>query len=182
MIATGFEKVPFPQKKETAKADTGYDRDWTHSFGSGELNTGYSSSYGATPFVQQDYPASAYDDVDTASDGGPSGGYYGNFGGAPTPAAMPHVMQGQPGQRDYGYGAPGTEQVLHGTPYQNIPQMEYGQSYGAKQQPDFTQEPEMQSRQPQRSARQPAAPQQDTTSAERDDLGIPAFLRRPTRK
>ena len=177
VIATGFEKVPFPPKQEAAKADT--SGDWTHSFGGGDLNTGYSGSYGATPLVQQDYPATGYDDVADGVPGkSPGGGYYGNYGGAPTPAAVPQMMQGQPGQ---GYGAPGANPPLQGTPYQNIPQMEYGQSYGAKQQPDFSQEAK--DEQPKsRAARQPAAQQPDTAPAERDDLGIPAFLRRPTRK
>jgi len=169
VIATGFEKVPFPQKQESSRADTGSD--WTHSFG-GDLNTGYTGSYGATPFVQQDYPATGYNDVpDGLPNAGP-GGYYGSYGGAPTPAAIPQGMQGMQGQP--AYGAQG-----QGTPYQNIPQMEYGQSYGAKQQPGYTQEqkPEQQSRSPRQSA-QP----QEPAPTERDDLGIPAFLRRPTKK
>jgi len=183
VIATGFEKVPFPQKKETSKADSGYDRDWTHSFGSNDLNSGYTGSFGATPFVQQDYPASSYDDMaEPESDAVRGGGYYGNFGSAPTPAAVPHMMQGQPGQRDMGYGAPGADAQMPNTPYQNIPQMEYGQSYGAKQQPDFTQNPPAQESPYQRSARQPAAQPDNASSSERDDLGIPAFLRRPTKK
>ena len=181
VIATGFEKVPFP-KREASKADAGVDRDWTHSFGGGDLNTGYSGSYGATPFVQQDYPASSYDDMaEPDSQAHQGAGYYGNFGNVPTPAAVPHMMQGQSGQQDMSQGAPGAEPPLQGTPYQNIPQMEYGQSYGAKQQPDFSQGPLSQNGQ-QPSSRQPAAPQESAPSAERDDLGIPAFLRRPTKK
>ena len=176
VIATGFEKVPFPPKQEAAKADTGSD--WTHSFGGGDLNAGYSGSYGATPFVQQEYPATGYDDVADGVPGNaaPGGGYYGNYGGAPTPAAMPQMMQG--------YGAPGNDAPLQGTPYQNIPRMEYGQSYGSKQQPDFTQEaaPVGDAQQPKPRATRQSVPQQEKPSAERDDLGIPAFLRRPTKK
>ncbi len=183
VIATGFEKVPFPQKREASKADAGADRDWTHSFGSSDLNTGYSGSYGAAPFVQQDYPASSYDDMaEPDSEAHQGGGYYGNFGNVPTPAAVPHMMQGQPGQRDMGFGAPAADPSMQGTPYQNIPQMEYGQSYGAKQQPDFSQSAPAQGGPFQRSPRQPAPPQENASSAERDDLGIPAFLRRPTKK
>ncbi|MBE0601108.1 MAG: hypothetical protein IH607_04920, partial [Firmicutes bacterium] len=142
---------------------------WTHSFGGGELNAGYSTgSYGATPYVQQDYPATGYDDVAQGIPEGP-GGYYGNYG---TPAAVPPMMQGMPGQQPY--GAPGQD-TLKGTPYQNVPQMEYGQSYGARQQPDFTRESKSD------HSRQPAQ-QPDASNAERDDLGIPAFLRRPTKK
>ena len=179
VIATGFEKIPFPQKKEATKAETGYDRDWTHSFGSNDLNTGYSGSYGATPFVQQDYPSSGYNDAsDTDSDAGSGGGYYGNFGNIPTPAAVPHMMQGgQAPPQNMGYGEP------QGTPYQNIPQMEYGQSYGAKQQPDYAQNAPAQGGGPfQRAPKQPAAQQEVSSSSDRDDLGIPAFLRRPTKK
>ncbi len=174
VIATGFEKLPFPQKQESSRADAGSD--WTHSFGGGDLNAGYSGSYGATPFVQQDYPSTGYDDVAQGIPEGP-GGYYGNYGGAPTPAAVPQMMQGMPGQQPY--GAPGQDQ-LKGTPYQNVPQMEYGQSYGAKQQPDFTRE--QPAEQQPRSSRQSAQQQPDASNTERDDLGIPAFLRRPTKK
>ncbi len=182
VIATGFEKIPFPQKKETSRADTGYDRDWTHSFGSNDLNSGYSGSYGATPYVQQDYPASSYDDMAEPDGGANRGNYYGGYGNMPTPAAVPQMMQGQ---RDMGYGMPGNDPMARNA-YQNVPQMEYGQSYGAKQQPDFTQG--VQQQQPQgspyqRNVRQPAAPpQENAASAERDDLGIPAFLRRPGKK
>ncbi len=175
VIATGFEKVPFPQKQESARAvDSGSD--WTHSFGS-DLNAGYSGSYGATPYVQQNYPATGYDDVPEGIPETPPAGYYGGYGNAQTPAAMPQMMQGMPGQAPYG-GAPG--QQLNGTPYQNVPQMEYGQSYGAKQQPDFTQQ-EPAAEPPSRSGRQPAQ-QPDNKASERDELGIPAFLRRPTKK
>ena len=177
VIATGFEKVPFPQKQESSRADT--TSDWTHSFGGSDLSGGYSGSYSGTPYVQQDYPATGYNEgSDNAMNQGPNAGYYGNFGGVPTPAAVPQMVQGQ---QNPGYGAPGQGVPPQGTPYQNVPQMEYGQSYGAKQQPDFTQESK-DDRQPYRPANQPAPKQQDAASAERDDLGIPAFLRRPTKK
>lgn len=189
VIATGFEKIPFQQKHEPAKADTSLDKDWTHSFGGNDLNSGYSSSYGATPFVQQEYPASSYDDsIDPLQDADQNAGgrYYGNFGSIPTPAAVPHMMQGQPmQQRDPGYGMPaqgGSEPMMQNTPYQNVPKMEYGQSYGAKQQPSFSQDAAYQGNQPQQRPSQPSAPPQNAPSAERDDLGIPAFLRRPTKK
>ena len=175
VIATGFEKVPFPQKQEATKTDT--SSDWTHSFGGGDLNAAYSGSYGATPYVQQDYPSTGYDDVPEGVPNTTGAGYYGSNSGASTPAAMPQMMQGQPGQA---YNVPGAAAPLQGTPFQNVPQMEYGQSYGSKKQPDFTQEAS-EEQAPSRSARQ-NAPQQEKTSSERDDLGIPAFLRRPTRK
>ena len=38
VIATGFEKTPFP-KKEDAKKKTGSDRDWTRSFSGGGTAT-----------------------------------------------------------------------------------------------------------------------------------------------
>lgn len=178
VIATGFEKIPFPPKVEAAKVESSLDKDWTHSFG-GDLNAGYSGSYGATPFVQQDYPAAAYDDADSMADNGPSAGntYYGNYGNIPTPAAIPHMMQSN--QPEQGYGAPAGDAMQPNTPYQSIPKMEYGQSYGAKQ-PSFTQDSPYQNPASQPDT-QPSAPIQNTSS-ERDDLGIPAFLRRPTKK
>jgi len=180
VIATGFEKIPFPQKNEAVKPDTNLDRDWTHSFGGGDLNTGYSGSYGATPFVQQDYPASAYDAPDASDVGQNTPNYYGNFGNIPTPAAVPHMMQGQPGQqRGQGYGnAAGIDPMAQNTPYQGIPQMEYGQSYGAKQPSAYQPDAAMADDQQLQDTQSPI----QNSSAERDDLGIPAFLRRPTKK
>ena len=188
VIATGFEKIPFQQKNDTVKADTSLDKDWTHSFGSNDLNSGYSGSYGAAPFVQQDYPASSYEDgMDTMQDAqqNAGSGYYGNFGNIPTPAAIPHMMQGQPMQPEQGYGVPGGNAMQNpqNTSYQNVPQMEYGQSYGAKQPQGYAQQPPAYQNEQPKNAKpsQPSAPEQNS-SAERDDLGIPAFLRRPTKK
>lgn len=62
-----------------------------------------------------------------------------------------------------------------------IPQMEYGQQYQGmppQQQMNQNQQQE-QKRQAQPTPPEPASP---PASAERDDLGVPAFLRRPTRK
>ena len=77
-----------------------------------------------------------------------------------------------------------------------IPQMEYGQSYGAQlqaqppmqqpPQPAVTQVPQaMPGVQQAASVKAPelqAAPTNPTAPVERDDLGIPAFLRRPAKK
>ncbi|MEG2252761.1 MAG: cell division protein FtsZ, partial [Clostridia bacterium] len=56
VIATGFEKTPFP-KKEEIKKKSGSERDWTRSYAA--ENAGRSGSYGAnglsgTPLVHQD--------------------------------------------------------------------------------------------------------------------------------
>ena len=51
VIATGFEKTPFPQK-ETAKGKSSGDRDWSRSFGGGDGRgtfPSYGSSGGGTP-------------------------------------------------------------------------------------------------------------------------------------
>ena len=61
VIATGFEKTPFP-KKEDAKKKTGSDRDWTRSFSGG--GTAYDAgNLRGTPLVQQDYPTPSYEDM-----------------------------------------------------------------------------------------------------------------------
>ena len=195
VIATGFEKTPFP-KKEDAKKKTGSDRDWTRSFSGG--GTAYDAgNLRGTPLVQQDYPTPSYEDMsfnmpmdeDRGSNFG--GSYMGGGSTIPTPAAMPQMMQGgqmyqsgfgqgyqpqQPyGQVDYGMGQPGMQyQGGMQQPQQpGMPQMEYGQQYqGGMQQPV--------NQQPDAKAQPEPAPQ--PASVERDDLGVPAFLRRPTRK
>ena len=195
VIATGFEKTPFP-KKEDAKKKTGSDRDWTRSFSGG--GTAYDAgNLRGTPLVQQDYPTPSYEDMSfnmpMDEDRGSSfgGSYMGGGSTIPTPAAMPQMMQGgqmyqsgfgqgyqpqQPyGQVDYGMGQPGMQyQGGMQQPQQpGMPQMEYGQQYqGGMQQPV--------NQQPDAKAQPEPAPQ--PASVERDDLGVPAFLRRPTRK
>ena len=78
-------------------------------------------------------------------------------------------MQQQPQQ---GYPSMG------GMQQPQVPQMEYGQQYQSMQQ-----QPAMENTAPQQPVQQaePTPPPQPTT-VERDNLGVPAFLRRPSRK
>lgn len=115
------------------------------------------------------------------------GSYPMGGGSIPTPAAMPQMMQG--GQS---YSAPYNQgfqsapfgQMDFGQQYQEqprpqqpmMPQMEFGQQYQGMQpaQPQQTQEA---------APTQPAQPEpQPQPQVERDGLGVPAFLRRPSRK
>lgn len=192
VIATGFEKTPFP-KKEDAKKKSGSDRDWTRSFSGGGAAYDAGALRG-TPLVQQDYPTPSYEDMSfnmpMEEERGGFGGYMGGGSAIPTPAAMPQMVQGgqmyqsgfgqgyqpqQPyGQMDYGMNQPGMQYQGGAQPQQPMPQMEYGQQYqGGMQQP-------MQG--DAAKAQQPAEPAPQPSTVERDDLGVPAFLRRPTRK
>lgn len=204
VIATGFEKTPFP-KKEDAKSKTGGERDWTRSFSSG--NSG--SAYGSSGSGRQDFSSgSSYEDMsfnmpmeDESMHSDFGGGYVGGSS-IPTPAAMPPMMQqgsnyyasyGQPSgyQPRQTYGQPdyGMQQPVQGMQYGNVqqpmvPQMEYGQQYQAPAQNAQAQQPQN-GAQPQQAVQQPAAeatPAPAASTVERDDLGVPAFLRRPTRK
>ena len=57
VIATGFEKTPFPKKEDTKSKNSG-ERDWTRSFSNG--NSG--STYG--PSGRQDFSSgSSYEDM-----------------------------------------------------------------------------------------------------------------------
>ena len=205
VIATGFEKMPFPQAKEAAsKGKAGSDRDWTRSFTGADSRTSYPSfgATGGTPLVHQEYSAPSYDDVgfdlpmeDDRRYGTDMPSYIGGTNPIPTPAAMPPIMQqNQPMyQQSYGqgyqpqqYGSQGIQDFSMQQPYPQqqqpvIQQMEYGQQYQGMQpqQPPPQQQPMGQ--QPQIAP--PATVEPVTpTSAERNDLGIPAFLRRPTKK
>ena len=203
VIATGFEKTPFP-KKEDAKKKTGSDRDWSRSYGAGDRYSGYAAAgLSGTPLVHQDYPTPSYDDMSfnmpMEDEPAPRADYSGFMsGGIPTPAAVPPIAQSgqmyqggyqqgyqqQPyGQMDYAqqpgaqYGAMQPQQPM-------MQPMDYSQQYQAApmqqpQQPMMQQEqPKIQTQAPQQPAPESAAP----TAVERDDLGVPAFLRRPTRK
>ena len=223
VIATGFEKTPFPPKEAPKGKGYGSDRDWSRSFGNSGSDSrgGLTQSYHPTPLVHQEYPAPSYEDMsfDMPTDeertmGMGMGGYMDNSRNIPTPAAMPSMMQQNQGMYGNGYN-PGYPMQNYGqpmtndysmpgmqNPYQNMPQqqmiptMEYGQSYGAMQPQQPAQAPAMQQAAPQAmpGAQQPAAQpkmpeaqtpptaQGPTTSIERDDLGVPAFLRRPTKK
>ena len=181
VIATGFEKTPFPKKEDKKKTTS--ERDWTRSFGGSAAG----SSYGSGPVVQQEYSAPSYEDMsfNMPMDEENMGGFGYNMGGSavPTPAAVPQMMQqqgypnayGQPyqgnqfGQADYGASS------FQNAPQQSVPQqMDYAQPYQAAQP---MQQPEMA---PQQPAQPQPMPQQP--AVERNSLGVPAFLRRPTRK
>jgi len=189
VIATGFEKTPFPPR-EKGKA-MGADRDWTRAQGTAD-NRGYGSNYRPTPLVRQEYPTPSYEDMSfgTSAEEEYQGGNpaYGDMSrNIPTPAAMPPMMQQYQGGYNAGYPQ-GYNQQAGGdynmqNPYQNtqpIPQpMEYGQSY-AGMQPQNAQPGQYASSY---SAGQPAPEKPDEqkgrgASVDRDDLGVPAFLRR----
>ncbi len=199
VIATGFEKTPFPPR-EKGKG-TGAERDWTRAMGAGD---GRGSAYGASPLVHQEYPAPSYEDMsfDMPSDEERTsgmGGYAEQSRNIPTPAAMPPMMQ-QPGQNMYqggyntgypqNYGQPmgdygqSMQGGYGGMQQQPIAQpMEYGQSYAGGMEQQMGQQ---QGGMPQQGGQQqpgmPGAQQRPAPSVERDDLGVPAFLRRPAKK
>lgn len=197
VIATGFEKTPFP-KKEDAKKSTG-ERDWKHNFGGTTRGNTYGGSYAGAPLNQHDYPTPSYEDMSfnlpMEEDQGMNdfGGYMGGSA-IPTPAAMPQMAQNnqmyqggygqgyqapQYGQMDYGMQQQPGAQYQGGMMQpgqQNMQPMDYGQQYqgGANQQQmNQGQQPQVQQKQ-----EEPAT----SASAERDDLGVPAFLRRGSRK
>ncbi|MBE5813635.1 MAG: cell division protein FtsZ [Clostridiales bacterium] len=202
VIATGFEKTPFPKKEEprrTNAAAAAANRDWTQSFGAPERSP-YGSSF-SSPMIHQEYPTTSYDDMsfNMPMEDEPMqsdfGGYMG--GGAAAPVMPGMMQQGMPmfQQRGYQQGfqpqqAYGAQpdfgmQPQQGMQYgamqaqlqQPMQQMEYGQQY----QP-ATPQPMAQEAQPaQQPMEQPAAPMQPA-AVEKDELGVPAFLRRPTRK
>ncbi len=172
VIATGFEKTPFPKKEEKK---SGADRDWTRSFG-GESR---GAAYGATPMVQQDYPTPSYEDMSfnmPMEDESSFGNYMSGGSAMPTPAAMPQTMQGgqtyptaygQFGQMEFGQ--------QYQAPQQQAPQMEFGQQYQTPVAAPVQQPMEM--------PVQPIQPEPIAKPAvEKNNLGVPAFLRRPTRK
>ena len=177
VIATGFEKTPFPKKEEKKKGSS--DRDWTRSFGG--------SSFGSGPMVQQEYAAPSYEDMsfNMPMDEENMGGFGYNMGGSavPTPAAMPQMMQQQGYANPYGqpYQPNQFGQADYGTPFQSAPQqqpvqpqMDYAQPYQPVQPVQQPEPAPVQPAQPQAMPQQPAV--------ERNSLGVPAFLRRPTRK
>lgn len=202
VIATGFEKTPFPPK-ESAKSKLGSERDWSRSFGGGDIHSSFVSARGTggTPLMQQDY-TNSFDDMsfDVRSEaerrvGGEVSSYVGGgIGNIPTPAAPPMIPQdgqgsyqqpsfGQSYQPQYGqeYTQPSQPQGFGGMQQPGILQMEYGQQYqgGISAQPQAAgvQLPPM--GQPPLAAPVEAAP---PPAVERDDLGVPAFLRRPSKK
>ena len=199
VIATGFEKTPFPPK-ETARPKAG-DREWSRSFGGGDVKPGgYTSFTAHQPLMQQDYPTPTYQDggYDAPADNElpqtDMMGFMNSQRGMPTPAVMPQAMQqGQPYQQTYGqsYQPMQYGQTMQDYPMQPMqgyqqpqqpmmPSMEYGQQYQPVQQPVMQQPGQPQMAQSMQPAEAEAAKQ--SASAERDDLGVPAFLRRPSKK
>ena len=116
VIATGFEKTPFPPKEKSK--GFGADRDWTRAMG-GQDNRSYNTGYNPTPLVHQEYPSSNYDDMsfNGAAEEEYQGGAYGdNTRNIPTPAAMPPMMQPYQGSYNAGYQQQGYGQQM-GTDY-----------------------------------------------------------------
>ena len=202
VIATGFEKTPFP-KKEDAKGKT--EKDWTRGFGVGDPGSAYTAAgLSGTPLNRQEYSTPAYEDMSfnmPMDDEAGHMGEYGNYGAPsmPTPAAMPPMMQ-QGNQMYPGYGQQGyqpkqnyiqpdygMQQPMQGMQYGGmkqaqqpvLPQMEYGQQYQPQPQPGVQQPAPMPQEQ---QTAPPTAERATPASVERDDLGVPAFLIRPTRK
>ena len=205
VIATGFEKTPFPQAKETgSKGKAGSDRDWARSLtGSTDSRATYPSfnATGGTPLIHQEYPAPSYEDMsfdlpveDDRHYSGEMSNYLGGANHIPTPAAMPPItqqnqfMQQQPYGQGYPsqqYGSQGMQDFSMQQPYPqqqpNVQQMEYGQQYQGMQPHQPATQPPLGQLPPPVSpptAVEPTAP----SSAERNDLGVPAFLRRPAKK
>ena len=222
VIATGFEKTPFP-KQEEVKSRNGSDRDWTRSFGNNSGSAYSTPAYSPTPLTRQEFSAPSYEDMsfNMPVDDEMSHSDYGFMGGSAMPApAVPSMLQQsapsfggysqqgyQPrqsfGQQDYaqpefgGVQQPPMQGMQYGnTPAQPMmPQMEYGQQYQAMpaqnpQPAPMQQAPQAAPQQGMAPAMSPAETLQNTgsnppvapASSERDELGVPAFLRRPTRK
>ena len=212
VIATGFEKTPFPKKEEprrTNAAASAASRDWNSSFSSPEPRSSYGSSFSGTPLIHQEYPSTSYDDMsfNMPMDDEPMQSDFGSYlgtGSIPTPAAMPSMMQqGMPMFQQQGYQQGyqpqqsyqdfGMQQPQQGMQYGAAPQqsqqpmqnMDFGQQYQPATPQPMAQEP-----QPQQLAAAPvtAQPMEQTSAPvqpaaiEKDELGVPAFLRRPTRK
>ena len=125
--------------------------------------------------------------------------YMGGSGAIPTPAAMPQVMQQAQSsgfQPTYGQGYPSPSSPMGGRCPQDygmgqsfqqpaqqpmMPQpMEYGQRAGDAAAPQQMQQQTPMGQPP--VAQPTPAEQSPPPSAARDDLGVPAFLRRPTKK
>ena len=219
VIATGFEKTPFPQKDTGKGKSFGSDRDWTRSFSSDNRNSyGSVNTYHPTPLVHQEYSTPSYEDMrfdmpgdEERSMGMGMNSYADRSRNIPTPAAVPPMMPQNQTMFQTGYNPmypqQGYQQSMGGDypmagmqggyqPVQQpmMPTMEYGQSYGAMQpqmpmqqpvqqqmmqQPAMQQQPMMQQKTPDMQQQPQQSPM---ASAERDDLGVPAFLRRPSKK
>ncbi len=186
VIATGFEKTPFPPREPKMKPG---ERRYDASRG------GYGAFGGSgAPLVRQEYPTPSYEDMsfDGAGEEHPQtdmNSFMSAQRNVPTPAAMPPMMQGQAMyQPSYGQGyQPYTQGQEYGAQNQYMqqpqaqpmaPQMEYGQQYQAPQGQPVMQQP-MMGQQPMAQPVPQEEPKPATSAAaEKDDLGVPAFLRR----
>ena len=204
VIATGFEKTPFPQAREaTSKGKADNDRDWTRGLTSSDSRSNYSTfgSTGGTPLIRQEYPTPSYEDMsfdlpmeEDRHYGADIPNYIGGANPIPTPAAIPSMMQqnqlmypqsyGQ-GHQPQQYGGQGVQDYPMQQPYPQqqpvIQQMEYGQQYQGMQPPQPVSQQQLVGQQPQMGQTPPVEPA-TPSAAERNDLGVPAFLRRPAKK
>ncbi len=205
VIATGFEKTPFPKKEEpnrtNAAASAAASRDWTRSFGSMEPRSSYGSGFSASPMIHQEYPATSYEDLgfNMPMEDEPMqsdfNGYMGSGAGMPPVMQqnMPMFQQNYPqqgfqpqqayGRQDYGMQPQqGMQYAAAQPPMQQAQpqQLEYGQQYQQMQPPPVQPEAQPQMTNVVQPVEQPAAAV--TPTVEKDELGVPAFLRRPSRR
>ncbi len=208
VIATGFEKVPFPQR-EAPKASAS-DRDWSRNYGSSTSKPVSSGTFAShQPLARQEYASATYDDssFDTPLEEdigqGSYQGFMGASGGSVSAPAMQQPMQQQPTMYGQTYGQPYQTQQPYAQPMQDYSPLQSAQSaqppFGNPAQPsiqqpmmqqmDFSQQysgqipvvnPQAMSQAQQQTM---AAPEpQPSANAERDELGVPAFLRRQAKK
>lgn len=156
VIATGFEKTPFPPK-EPAKKPFERERDRLRG------TSGYETRPTYTPYSAKAAEGAA----ETGEDGQPYGGEQQPF----EPEIPGFVNTGRPA------GAP-----VQGAPVQQ-PQQSYQPNYGQPYQPQQPYYPQQQ--QPYQPQQNPygapavyPAQQPQPAEAEKDDLGVPAYLRR----
>ena len=164
VIATGFEKTPFPPKEPAKKP---FER--IRSQGTYETRPTY-SPYTARPSSAPSIPANEMMDMEPAAK--PEQAFepeipgFVNSGRPAAPASQPQQMPQQqaPYQPNYGQPYGGTQQQQAYAPYQPPQQQPY---YPPAQNP---------------YGMNPYPPQQQPAAPEKDELGVPAFLRRAPKK
>lgn len=169
VIATGFEKTPFPPK-EPPKKPFERSRMAASSYESRPTYTPYSARAAGAP---SSAPAPAPAEGEAAPRGDqpfePEIPGFVNSGRPSTPAPVAMPPQQQPFQPNYGQPYPAQQQPIY-APYQQQQQpQQQQQSYFQPNQPTYGTSPFPMPPQ------QPAAP-------EKDELGVPAFLRRAPKK
>ena len=168
VIATGFEKTPFPPKEPAKKP---FERSRVASYESRPTYTPYSARTAGTPSVA---PAPAPAEGDLGSGKGeqafePEIPGFVNSGRPSTPASVaPSPAQQQGFQPSYGQPYPAQQPVYAPYPQQQQPQQQ--QSYFQPSPPAYGTSPF------------PAPPPQQPAAPEKDELGVPAFLRRAPKK